>query len=221
MLDLAIKIDTESKLNIKDLHDVISNFNGNLLKMNIFFIANYGYQNNILKKYKIEVDKKIKPNKVSSKNLMDKKFLNYPHILLNKESDNVDLFHSLGKILYNKRQDPVNPKKDIKPTKKQYGQKLKFYFDLGNLLDEVTDRNIFNNMLIFNAPSFFKDLKETAKCWETFSLTDKFSNFKYNTKYLYEDPRTSLGYLKIYLNSLAYMVNNKSQYEEKNLKKSG
>jgi hypothetical protein len=84
MLDLAIKIDMETKLNIKDLHDVISNFNGNLLKMNIFFIANYGYQNNILKKYKIEVDKKIKPNKVSSKNLPDKIFLNYPHIFLNK-----------------------------------------------------------------------------------------------------------------------------------------
>ncbi len=134
-----------------------------------------------------------------------------------KEEPKIELFHVIGKILYNKRIDPVtNEPRAMKKREMSQTPMPKSYFNLKELIDNVPcDYTQFNELLIENSFDKFYDIGELARALDTFSLTDTFNLFKYGTKeYIYEDQFNSIEYYKTYLNASACMIENKSQYEK-------
>lgn len=91
----------------------------------------------------------------------------------------LNLFHALGKFLYNKRINPKTGKeermtshqlKTIKPKPKCYVRHL-------DVLQQVrTDNTTFSLFLYENVPSFYKDIEDMAKVLEVYSCNDAMMN---------------------------------------------
>jgi hypothetical protein len=122
------------------------------------------------------------------------------------------IFHTLGKILYNKRIDPDNI--DGSPKKLGKFQMLKNpkrYFDLKRVLEiSITSYEKFNNYVYDNYIDHFRDTRELSKSADIFSLTDSLYSFKkpINTN---ED----LRFNSLYLNCEGIMSYNLSQHDKK------
>lgn len=126
-------------------------------------------------------------------------------------------FHILGKFLYNKRLDDQG--QIIKPKKAQMLQKkdYKLYFSHSDILQNmVQSHEVFNDFLAENYYKHYTEIKELAKTAETFSYTEKLSNFNYKR----QDNDNSSQYLRSLINSMAVTCENLSQYENSGMRSS-
>lgn len=132
------------------------------------------------------------------------------------EKNQFQFFHTLGKILYNKRVDPKNG--EIRPMKKHemQGPKMpKSYFNIQELISEMNfEPAKFNEFLIERSFNHFKDIKELAQACDTFSYTNTFSSHTFSSKFTYESKATTMTNYQTLLNSMACMCLNKSQYRD-------
>jgi hypothetical protein len=117
------------------------------------------------------------------------------------------IFHTLGKILYNKRIDPETGTPKMLSREKMLLQP-KRYFDLRKLLEQarMTYEN-FNHYLYDNYPDHFRNIKELSSVADTFSLTDRIYSFR-NNIHTNEDYKFN----SLYLNCEATMCYNLSQH---------
>lgn len=90
----------------------------------------------------------------------------------------LSIFHAMGKILYNKRIDPISGKEQ-KPTffsldtMKDPDQRPPFYANHQNLIDEVRiDPPTFSLFLHENMPNFFSNIEDMANVMDVYSEMD-------------------------------------------------
>jgi hypothetical protein len=137
--------------------------------------------------------------------------------IINTEGEKIQFqfFHTLGKILFNKRVDPKDGK--IRPMKKHEMERIpmpKSYFNIQEIISEMKyEPAKFNEFLVENSFKHFKDIKELAKVCDTFSYTDTLHRHTFNSKITYENRATTMSNYQSLLNSMACMCVNKSQYK--------
>ena len=95
-----------------------------------------------------------------------------------KKDFGLSIFHAMGKILYNKRIDPVTGK-EHKPSffspdiMKDPEQRPPFYANHAHLLSEVRiDPPTFSLFLHENMPGFFSDIEDMANVMDVYSQMD-------------------------------------------------
>ena len=82
----------------------------------------------------------------------------------------LDIFHALGKILYNKRM--VN-QKPVRLPEMNRETRPPLYFDVYKMIHEIgSELFVFEQMLFENYIDFFSDISDVADGLETISLTD-------------------------------------------------
>jgi len=92
-----------------------------------------------------------------------------------------NLFHTLGKFLYNKRMDPITKNARAMTSKELTELKPKFYFDPAHLINQVgVDLNLFSMFLHENYLDFYGDIEDVVQMSEVFQESDIMhtSNFK-------------------------------------------
>lgn len=135
----------------------------------------------------------------------------------NEEDANAnDLFHLLGKLLYNKRIDPID--NQIKPMKKHQllaDPKPELYFTHQEIIDAIpTDLEQFNYLLIEHSYDHFVDINELAEATDCFSYTNTFNKFEYVMKESNIEDVHTVPYMKMLLNTMAVTTFNLSQYNK-------
>lgn len=134
----------------------------------------------------------------------------------NKEEIDRDIFHLLGKILYNKRIDPRDNKKIRQMTKKELTQYPypKLYFKIQDIIDaSPLPKEEFNNLLIEGAFSHFKDIGELADATDSFSFTNTMNKFHFKLEEKNFPLQDTIENMKFILNGHAITAFNLSQYD--------
>lgn len=221
------------KLQITLDDDILQSFNGNFYKIKEYIKYEYiKMRKGNLSKAKLNKDEKFFPpnnykyfnnKQVHSQEIIRKNSnpLNKSAMHAENEEDfsNFSIFHLIGKILYNKRLDPIT-NKPIAMTKSQLTQNPapKMYFNLKNMITSMRCSNkLFNETLIENSFDHFKDLKELTYACDAFSLANTLEG---SNRKLYKNfnDESSLEYMQSIITSMACMQLNKSQYNTDNPK---
>ena len=211
------------RLDLESLDEnIIEMIDGNLTKLRYYFQNEYNIKRETL-------------NSSLSQNLISKKFFNKPTQKLSQEISRepekthdeserdfsgLSFFHLIGKILYNKRIDPVTGKfRGMLKSELNSKPAPKLYFNLNDLISTMNCSNsLFNETLAENSFDHFKDIKELARACEDFSLADTLSCSRiFNQPYMYEE--NSLRNLQSWIFASACMYHNKSQYGSGNFEK--
>ena len=154
----------------------------------------------------------------SSKNLSSFVSFNSKPKLIKTDDEKIsfDFFHTLGKILHNKKIDPTdNIPRAMKKFEMERIPRPQSYFNIQEIINGMKfEPTKFNEFLVENSFKHFKDLKEISHACDTFSLTDTFHNHTFSNKYTYEDRATTMSNYQTLLNTMACMCLNKSQYDD-------
>jgi hypothetical protein len=137
-----------------------------------------------------------------------------------RDFSNVSYFHLIGKIIYNKRLDPVTGElRGMLKSELNSKPAPKLYFNLNDVISTMHCSNLqFNETLAENSFDHFRDIKEIARACEDFSFADalsKSSSFK--QPFMYEE--NSLKNIQSRIFASACMFHNKSQYSSEKFEK--
>jgi hypothetical protein len=130
---------------------------------------------------------------------------------------NIDLFHALGMILYNKRiigNDPFGSPKKL--SKKEYLSKPypRKYFDVEKTLDSLNmSYQTINGFLYENYIDHFTDIREVSKMADCFSNADYHTTYQWRNQIMPNDLQL-LRREECLQNAKGCMSYNLSQYEK-------
>ena len=140
---------------------------------------------------------------------------NQAHSQQNTVELDKDIFHLLGKLLYNKRIDPKTGKiRQMKKAEFLQSPYPQLYFKIQDVIDSSPiSKEEFNNLLIEASFNHFRDIGEIALACESFSYSDTISKFGYKLiekNFPFQD---TIENMKFILNGTAVVAFNISQYD--------